>query len=106
MKADIQYGKVSHCPRRSRRVYTPAGAAVAGHDPALLSEYAERFAENGIDFSVLRDLTDQDLRELGVLLAIVGRCCAIADLAQALDFSQIHKKQIAHSVLREEVGAL
>jgi hypothetical protein len=33
-----------------------------------LPEYAERFAENGIDFSVLPDLTDQDLRDLGVLL--------------------------------------
>ena len=32
-----------------------------------MSEYAERFAENDIDFSVLRDLTDQDLKELGVL---------------------------------------
>ena len=30
-----------------------------------LSEYAQRFAENGIDLSVLRDLTDQDLKELG-----------------------------------------
>src|ERR1700731_3508358 len=33
-----------------------------------LSEYAERFAENGIDISVLRDLTDQDLKDIGVLL--------------------------------------
>jgi len=33
-----------------------------------LSEYAERFGENGIDLSVLRDLTEQDLKELGVLL--------------------------------------
>ena len=33
-----------------------------------MSEYAQRFAENGIDVSVLRDLTDQELRELGVLL--------------------------------------
>src|SRR5262249_45300492 len=33
-----------------------------------LSEYAERFAENGIDLSVLRDLTEQDLKDLGVLL--------------------------------------
>jgi class 3 adenylate cyclase/tetratricopeptide (TPR) repeat protein len=33
-----------------------------------LSEYAGRFAENGIDTAVLQDLTDQDLRELGVLL--------------------------------------
>jgi len=29
-----------------------------------LSEYAQRFAENRIDFSVLRDLTDQDLKDL------------------------------------------
>ena len=33
-----------------------------------LSEYTERFAENGIDISVLRDLTDQDLKDIGVLL--------------------------------------
>jgi SAM (Sterile alpha motif) domain-containing protein len=33
-----------------------------------MSEYAERFAENRIDFSVLRDITDQDLKDLGVVL--------------------------------------
>src|SRR5262245_45599614 len=33
-----------------------------------LSEYAERFAENAIDLSVLGDLTEQDLKDLGVLL--------------------------------------
>ncbi len=33
-----------------------------------LSEYAARFAENRIDFSVLRDLTDQDLKDLSVVL--------------------------------------
>jgi class 3 adenylate cyclase len=33
-----------------------------------MSEYTERFAENDIDTSVLRDLTDQDLKELGVSL--------------------------------------
>ena len=33
-----------------------------------MSEYAERFAENRIDFSVLPDLTDQDLKKLGVVL--------------------------------------
>src|SRR6516165_10300450 len=33
-----------------------------------LGEYAQRFAENAIDVSILRDLTDQDLKELGVLL--------------------------------------
>jgi class 3 adenylate cyclase/predicted ATPase len=33
-----------------------------------LEEYALRFNENGIDLSVLSDLTDQDLKDLGVLL--------------------------------------
>jgi len=33
-----------------------------------LSEYEQHFADHGIDFSVLRDLTDKDLKELGVLL--------------------------------------
>jgi len=33
-----------------------------------LSEYAQRFADNAIDLSILRDLTEQDLMDLGVLL--------------------------------------
>src|SRR5271167_3720416 len=33
-----------------------------------MSEYAQRFAENRIDLSVLPDLTDQDLKDLGVVL--------------------------------------
>jgi predicted ATPase/class 3 adenylate cyclase len=33
-----------------------------------MSEYMERFAENGIDISVLGNLTDQDLKDIGVLL--------------------------------------
>jgi class 3 adenylate cyclase/predicted ATPase len=33
-----------------------------------MSEYAQRFAENGIDLSALRHLTDQDLKDIGVLL--------------------------------------
>ena len=33
-----------------------------------LGEYAQRFADNAIDLSTLRDLTDEDLKELGVLL--------------------------------------
>jgi class 3 adenylate cyclase len=32
------------------------------------SEYAQRFAENRIDFSVLPDLTDQHLKDLGIAL--------------------------------------
>jgi class 3 adenylate cyclase/predicted ATPase len=37
-------------------------------DKLGLSEYAQRFVENGIDFSVLPHLTDQDLKDIGVLL--------------------------------------
>jgi class 3 adenylate cyclase/predicted ATPase len=33
-----------------------------------LEEYAQRFGENAIDLSVVRDLTEQDLKDLGVLL--------------------------------------
>jgi hypothetical protein len=33
-----------------------------------LSEYAQHFADNAIDLSIVRDLTDQDLKDLGVLL--------------------------------------
>jgi SAM domain (Sterile alpha motif) len=31
-----------------------------------LGQYAQRFAENDINFSILSDLTDQDLKEIGV----------------------------------------
>jgi class 3 adenylate cyclase len=37
-------------------------------DKLGMSEYAQRFAENGIDFGVLPDLTDQDLKDIGVIL--------------------------------------
>jgi predicted ATPase/class 3 adenylate cyclase len=33
-----------------------------------LGEYAQRFAENAIDLPIVRDLTEQDLKDLGVLL--------------------------------------
>ena len=48
-----------------------------------MSEYAERFAENGIDVSVLPDLTDQDLKDIGVLLGHRRKMLrAIADVGQ------------------------
>ena len=34
-----------------------------------MSEYADRFAENDIDFAVLPDLTDQDLEKIGVAVS-------------------------------------
>ena len=57
-----------------------------------MSEYTGRFAENRIDFLVLRDLTDQDLKDLGVVLG--DRCKilrAISELAGAIPaMSQVH----------------
>ena len=48
-----------------------------------MSEYAQRFAENRIDLSVLPDLTDQDLEKLGVLLGDRRKMLrAIADLSE------------------------
>jgi class 3 adenylate cyclase len=49
-----------------------------------IPEYAQRFAENKIDVSVLRHLTDQDLKEIGVPLGHRRKMlAAIAELAGA-----------------------
>src|SRR5580704_10727748 len=49
-----------------------------------MSEYAQRFAENGVDVSVLPHLTDQDLKDIGVLLGHRRKMlAAIADLDNA-----------------------
>src|SRR5262249_50490596 len=46
-----------------------------------MSEYAQRFTENRIDFSVLPEVTDQDLKDLGVVLGDRRKILrAIADL--------------------------
>jgi class 3 adenylate cyclase/predicted ATPase len=50
-----------------------------------MSEYAQRFAENHIDFAVLRDLSDQDLKELGIVLGDRRKILrAVAELNGAL----------------------
>src|SRR5262249_40055306 len=41
-----------------------------------MSEYGQRFAENGIGFAALRHLTDQDLKDIGVLLGHRRIMCA------------------------------
>jgi hypothetical protein len=46
-----------------------------------LGQYARRFTENDIDISVLRHLTDQDLKELGVSRHRRKMLAAIAELA-------------------------
>ena len=49
-----------------------------------MSEYAQRFAENEIDVSVLRHLTDQDLKDIGVSLGHRRKIlAAIAEFAGA-----------------------
>jgi class 3 adenylate cyclase len=54
-------------------------------DKLGMSEYAQRFAENGIDVSVLRYLTDQDLEKIGVLLGHRRKMlAAIAELVGAV----------------------
>ena len=56
-------------------------------DKLGMSEYAQRFAENRIDFSVLSDLTDQDLEKMGVVLGdrrkILRAIAAISDSGKA-----------------------
>ena len=49
-----------------------------------LGQYAQTFAENGIDVSVLHYLTDQDLEKIGVLLGHRRKIlAAIAELKGA-----------------------
>ena len=49
-----------------------------------LSEYAQRFNDNAIDLSVIRDLTEQDLKDLGVLLGHRRKILrAVAELDRA-----------------------
>jgi class 3 adenylate cyclase/tetratricopeptide (TPR) repeat protein len=65
-----------------------------------LSEYAQRFAENAIDLSVIRDLTDQDLKELGVLLGHRRKMLrAISDLD---DIACAPTDRTSEPVLRDE----
>ena len=66
-------------PSKSLKLKRHAVPKAAGRSSAMqeladwleklgMSEYAERFAKNRIDFSVLPDLSDQDLKDLGIVL--------------------------------------
>jgi hypothetical protein len=49
-----------------------------------LGQYAQRFAENDIDFEILSDLTDQDLEKVGVTsLGIAESYCVRLPLSKA-----------------------
>src|SRR5262245_11583257 len=53
-----------------------------------LAEYAERFADNKIDVSVLRYLTDQDLKDIGIPLGHRRKMlAAIAELTSGATLS-------------------
>ena len=63
-----------------------------------LGEYAQRFADNGIDFGVLPELTDHDLEKLGVLLGHRRKILrAIADnraAVEALRRDEVERRQL------------
>jgi hypothetical protein len=67
-------------------VSTPATKEISDWLEKLgMPEYAERFAENKIDVSVLRHLTDQDLKDIGVPLGHRRKMLAtIAELVGAV----------------------
>jgi class 3 adenylate cyclase len=72
-----------------------------------LSEYADRFAENRIDFSVLRDLTDQDLKEIGVVLGDRRKILrAISELAGAAPAAPLIEPKPHDSAERRQVTVM
>ena len=63
-----------------------------------MSEYAQRFAENDIDFSVLRHLTDQDLKEHRRLARASAKdAAAIGELAGAAAGSADSLRRLSRS---------
>ena len=60
-----------------------------------LGQYAQPFAENDISFSVLPDLTDQDLKEIGVSLGHRRQLLrAIAEMKGGRDSrAQAHQRE-------------
>jgi hypothetical protein len=59
-----------------------------------LPEYARAFAENGIDVSVLPHLTDQDLKDIGVLLGHRRKMlAAIAQLPPSATLEPAHRSE-------------
>src|SRR3974377_1081539 len=58
-----------------------------------LEEYAERFSENAIDLAVLPDLSEQDLKDLGVKLGHRRKLLrAISELAHAAPPAEAARK--------------
>jgi len=63
-----------------------------------LEAYAQRFAENGIDLSVVRDLTEQDLKDLGVALGhrrkLLRAITELGDAAVAKSQADAERRQL------------
>ena len=67
------YVTVTNLPMRAGEARYSRGAAAMQQmtdwlEKLGLGQYAQRFAENDIDASVLLHITDQDLKELGISL--------------------------------------
>jgi class 3 adenylate cyclase len=72
-----------------------------------MSEYAERFAENRIDFSVLPDVTDQHLKDLGIALGDrLKMLRAIRELADAIAPSPPPKLKAPDTAERRQVTVM
>jgi class 3 adenylate cyclase len=69
-----------------------------------MSEYAQRFADERIDFSVLPDLTDRDLKDLGVVLGDRRKLLrAIAKLDCTPEIVTPIPKSLSTSVVSEQL---
>jgi class 3 adenylate cyclase len=72
-----------------------------------MSEYARRFTENRIDFSVLPELTDQHLKELGIALGDrLKMLRAIRELADTIPPSQALEPKGQDSAERRQVTVM
>ena len=72
-----------------------------------LGEYAERFAENAIDLAVLPDLTEQDLKDLGVKLGHRRKMLrAIWELDQAAHAPVERKSPLRQEAERRQLSIL
>jgi class 3 adenylate cyclase/predicted ATPase len=67
-----------------------------------LGQYAQRFADNGIDVSVLPHLTDQDLEKIGVLLG--HRRKMLAAIAELGNTAAITSKPVASEPKPQDIA--
>jgi len=72
-----------------------------------MSEYAQRFRDNGIDVSVLPHLTDQDLKDIGVLLGHRRKMlAAITELVGAVQAPPLTEPKPQDTAERRQVTVM